>query len=56
LKDAKTGAVLASSNQKSAAPSGNGELGVLVDQGFSDLEDSLMSAYLDNVNRWLSKT
>jgi hypothetical protein len=56
LKDAKTGAILASSDRLAAGPAGNGLIGVAVDQGFSDLEDRVLNAYVANVNAWLSKS
>ena len=57
LKDSKTGAVLAKSDQISVGPSGNGLLGVAVDQAMtnSDLEDRVLKAYAASVNRLLTR-
>jgi hypothetical protein len=53
LKDAKTGATLATLEGGAAAPAGNGWLGVLVDQALADLEDRLMESYSISVSTWL---
>lgn len=53
LKDARTGAELGKMNRNAAAYAGNGVVGVLVDQGFSDLEDRLLDAYAAQVRDWL---
>ncbi len=53
LKDANTGKELAKLDRMAAAHAGNGLLGVLVDQAFSDLEDRVFNAYLSNVSNWL---
>jgi hypothetical protein len=53
LKDAKTGAELAKLDQGTSAMAGNGLIGVLVDQAFSDLEERLMNTYVEQVRSWL---
>jgi hypothetical protein len=53
LKDAKTGQELAKMDRGVGAAAGNGVLGVLVDQAFSDLEDRLFNAYIDQLQEWL---
>jgi hypothetical protein len=54
LKDAQTGAVLAKMDRATAGAAGNGMLGVLVDQAFSDLEDRVLEAYNQQVVDWLT--
>ena len=53
LKDARTGAELAKLDQATAAPAGQGLLGVLVDQG--SLEDRVLDVYVTQVRNWLLK-
>jgi hypothetical protein len=53
LKDAQTGAELAKSDRLAAAYAGQGVLGVLADQAFSDLEDRVMDTYVAQVQGWL---
>lgn len=53
LKDARTGQELAKMDRGVGAAAGNGVLGVLVDQAFSDLEDRLFNAYIDQLQDWL---
>lgn len=53
LKDAQTGEELAKMDRATGAPAGNGVLGVLVDQAFSELEDRLLNAYIDQLREWL---
>jgi hypothetical protein len=53
LKDARTGAELGKLDRGAAGMAGNGVLGVLVDQAFSDLEDRVLDAYISNVLAWL---
>jgi hypothetical protein len=54
LKDARTGAELAKLDQGTAAPSGQGLLGVIVDQG--SLEERLVDRYVSQVRSWLLKS
>ncbi len=56
LKDGRTGAELGKLDRMAASSSGQGVLGVLVDQAFSDLEDRVIGTYTANVNAWLLKT
>jgi hypothetical protein len=56
LKDAKTGQELAKMDRATGAAAGNGILGVLVDQAFSDLEDRLFNAYIDQLREWMNTT
>ncbi len=53
LKDAATGKELAKLDRMAAGHAGNGLLGVLVDQAFSDLEDRVFDAYINNLRDWL---
>jgi hypothetical protein len=54
LKDAATGETLATNtNQLAAATAGNGVIGVLVDQGFSDLDARVANSYAEAYRRWL---
>lgn len=54
LKDAETGQTLAQiKDQFTVAPAGNGILGVLVDQAFSDLDVRVANSYADAYRRWL---
>lgn len=53
LRDSVTGKELAKLDRNNAAMAGNGVLGVLVDQAFSDLDERVFNAYLDNVSAWL---
>lgn len=53
LKDARTGADLGKLDRGAAATAGQGVLGVLVDQAFSDLEDRVVQSYVNNVLCWL---
>lgn len=53
LKDARTGQELAKMDRAAGAAAGNGVLGVLVDQAFSDLEDRLFNAYIDQLHDWM---
>lgn len=55
LRDAKTGAQLAKLDRIAAGMAGNGVLGVLVDQAFSDLEDRVLDKWTENVEGWLLK-
>lgn len=53
LRDSVTGQELAKLERANAAMAGNGVLGVLVDQGFSDLDERVFNKYIDNVSGWL---
>lgn len=53
LKDADTNKELAKLDRASAGQAGNGLIGVLVDQGFDDLEDRVLDAYIENLRQWL---
>jgi hypothetical protein len=53
LKDARTGAELAKLDQATAAPAGQGILGLVVDQG--SLEDRVLDVYVSQVRNWLLK-
>lgn len=53
LRDAKTGAELAKLDRMAGGAAGNGLLGVLADQAFSDLEDRVLEAYNAQVLEWL---
>lgn len=53
LKDAKTGAELGKLDRISAAPAGQGLIGVLVDQGFDDLDQRVLAVYREQVRQWL---
>jgi hypothetical protein len=54
LKDATTGEELGKLDRMAASIAGNGVLGVLVDQAFSDLEDRVVEQYVSNVRNWLA--
>ena len=54
LRDAKTGKELGKLDRNNAAIAGNGILGVVVDQGFSDLEDRVLDKYMENILAWLT--
>jgi hypothetical protein len=53
IKDARTGVELAKLDQATAAPAGQGILGVVVDQG--SLEDRVPDVYVSQVRNWLLK-
>jgi hypothetical protein len=53
LRDAQTNKELAKLDRAAAGSAGNGILGVLVDQGFDDLEDRVFDAYVKNLREWL---
>lgn len=53
LKDAKTGEKLVQKELATFAPAGNGLLGVLVDQAFSDLDVRVANSYADTYRNWL---
>jgi hypothetical protein len=54
LRDPETGAELGKLNAGGAGYAGNGLIGVLVDQGFSDLEDRVLDNYAEHVLDWLT--
>ena len=56
LKDSVTGAELGKLDRTASAYTGQGMIGVLVDQGFDDLEDRVVQAYVSNVLSWLQAT
>lgn len=56
LRDSKTGVQIAKLERMSNAMAGNGVIGVLVDQGFSDLEDRVLDSYSQDVLTWLTPT
>jgi hypothetical protein len=53
LRDATTGEELGKLDRAAASYAGNGVIGVLVDQAFSDLEDRVLEQYVSNVRSWL---
>ncbi len=53
LKDSKTGAELGKLDRAAAGMAGQGILGVVVDQAFSDLEDRVLDTYTQYVLQWL---
>lgn len=56
LRDAETGEELGKLDRAAASYAGNGVIGVLVDQAFSDLEDRVLEQYVQNVVTWLTVT
>lgn len=55
LRDARTGAQLAKLDRMASGMAGNGVLGVLVDQAFSDLDDRVLDRWIEQVESWLLK-
>jgi hypothetical protein len=55
LRDSVTGKELAKLDRNNAAMAGNGVIGVLVDQGFSDLDERVFNKYMENVASWLEQ-